>query len=229
MTLDTNLGQFNPFCTSSYLKIHLIVLFLDTLVVSWGFISNILIIVHEFRILSIHISYRNFFVFFLLPWRFGPFVDRDLSMAGVQDIWVFTRCGCKLYAQPPNRSARVILFVRHRVPNLSGIGGPKSSRAAVGFLSNWPLSESSLLRLSATVTRQGLNRRTHSVLGCFVYAVLYSRTSIIRTTAGKKYHILSSYTWFREKFKIILENKPFQVYVTCFHHVITFVCFLLFM
>lgn len=69
-----------------------------------------------------------FFVFLILLFRFGPFGDRGLPMAGLSRQVSFYEVRVVSFdPQPPNRGARVLPFVRHRVPNLSGLDVPKSS------------------------------------------------------------------------------------------------------
>jgi hypothetical protein len=155
--------------------------------------------------------------------------------SGFQDMWVFTRCGCKLYAQPPNRSARVLLFVRHRVPNLSGIGGSKSSQVVAGFPFELTAGRKLTPSAKCQCDKAGIQLRDPFCLGLLSlrsatqYSINHQNLQLSEPLPVKKYHVLSNYTWFREKFKIIFENKLFQVYVTCFYHVITCVGFLLFM
>jgi len=57
------------------------------------------------------------------------------------------------------------------------------------------------------------------------YSINYQNLQLSEPLPEKNYHVLSNYTWFREKFKLILKNKLFQIYVTFLYRVIIFVCF----
>ena len=72
-------------------------------------------------------------IFVLLLCCFGPFSGCGLPTAGFWDNWGFKSWECQPHAQTVVWWVRVSLFVQHLPQNLSGLGGPTSSRNSSWF------------------------------------------------------------------------------------------------